>query len=423
MSSKQLLPEGWSERRLRDLASINPDQLRDDTPTDTVIDYIDLGAVEKACHVPRPQTMRFGDAPSRARRRTRPGDILASTVRPYLRGFTRITENGQPRNLVASTGYAVIRPNELLDGDFVYQHILSQGFLDHLVPRMTGSNYPAVNASDVEDYPVPCPPPEQRRFIGTVLSSVDNAIEHTRAVIDQTRKLKSAMLQDLLTNGLPGLHKKFANNKKVGRYPADWRLVPLDDLIDDGRPICYGILMPGRGYPGGVPVVKVKDIRGGQIDESDILLTSPELDEEYRRSRLRTGDLLMTIRGSTGRVAIVPATLDRANITQDTARLSVSNDVTRDYLYYALQGHALQQLVQHHTIGQAVKGINIEEVRKLSIPLPGDDERTQIVDLFHRIEERLTSEHALLTRLLATKSALSQALLTGRVPVAVKGDE
>lgn len=267
------------------------------------------------------------------------------------------------------------------------------------------------------------PPVAVQHFTCNLLHSADEAIDHTRAVIDQTRKLKSAMLQDLLTNGLPGRHKKYVNNNKVGCYPADWRLVPLDHIVDDGRPICYGILMPGRGYPGGVPVVKVKDIRGGQIDESDILLTSPELDEEYRRSRLRTGDLLMTIRGSTGRVAIVPATLDRANITQDTARLSVSDDVTRDYLYYALQGHALQQLVQHHTIGQAVKGINIEEVRKLLIPLPGDDERTQIVELFHRIEERLTSEHALLTRLLATKSALSQALLTGRVPVAVKGDE
>lgn len=413
----------WMHCRLSGLAEINPEQLKDDTPADMVIDYIDLGAVEQVGHVPRPQRMRFGDAPSRARRCTRAGDILASTVRPYLRGFTRVVENGRPCNLVASTGYAVIRPKDSLDGDFVYQHVLSQGFLDHLVPRMTGSNYPAVNASDVEDYPLTCPPPEERRFIGMVLSSVDDAIDQTRAVIDQTRKLKSAMLADLLTNGLPGRHKKYAKHAKVGRYPADWKLIPLNGLIEEGRPICYGILMPGRGYPGGVPVIKVKDIRGGQIDESDILLTSPELDEEYRRSRLRTGDLLMTIRGSTGRVAIVPATLDRANITQDTARLSISDNITRDYLYYALQGHALQQVIQHHTIGQAVKGINIEEVRKLPIPLPAESERTQIVNLFHRIEDRLKSEHDLLARLIATKSALSQALLTGRVPVPTKGGE
>ena len=313
-----------------------------------------------------------------------------------------------------------IRAKETLaDNKFLFHLLHWMG--PQLLNNLQGSGQPNLNGELINSVEVLIPPLDEQRKLITIFDAIDDATDRTRAVIHQTRKVKTALLQDLLTNGLPGRHNKYSNDKKVGRYPADWRLVPLDDLNDDGRPICYGILMPGRGYPGGVPVVKVKDIRGGQIDESDILLTSPELDEEYRRSRLRTGDLLMTIRGSTGRVAIVPSTLDRANITQDTARLSVSDDVTRDYLYYALQGHALQQLVQHHTIGQAVKGINIEEVRKLSIPLPGDDERTQIVELFHRIEERLTSEHALLTRLLATKSALSQALLTGRVPVPTKG--
>ena len=72
----------------------------------------------------------------------------------------------------------------------------------------------------------------------------------------------------------------------------------LDELIQPGRPITYGILKPGTGYPGGIPVVKVKDMRDGMIDQTDMLLTSPEIDTQYQRSKLRRGDLLISIRGS-----------------------------------------------------------------------------------------------------------------------------
>ena len=105
--------------------------------------------------------------------------------------------------------------------------------------------------------------------------------------------------------------------------------VPLDDLIDDDRPITYGILKPGTGFAGGIPVVKVKDMRDGIIDESDLLLTSPDIDQAYQRSKLRAGDLLISIRGSIGRMAEVPDSLQDANITQDTARLSVKPAYSR----------------------------------------------------------------------------------------------
>lgn len=252
-----------------------------------------------------------------------------------------------------------------------------------------------------------------------VVSGINEVIKATRAVIEQTRRLKSALLQELLTKGLPGRHKKFITHHKLGRVPADWTQKTLNDVVDRDRPVCYGILMPGRGHPGGVPVVKVKDLVDGRIDESDILLTSPELDEEFRRSRLRTGDILLSIRGTTGRVAIVPATLNNANITQDTARLSVADDDVRDFLYYLLQSFPLQQQIQHHTIGQAVKGINIEEVRKLPVALPGKEELHQIVGLFHAVEERLQHDSARLDQLQRTKSALSQGLLTGKIPVSI----
>lgn len=199
--------------------------------------------------------------------------------------------------------------------------------------------------------------------------------------------------------------------------PAVWGAIQLDECIEAGRPICYGILMPGKGLPGGVPVIKVKNIRNGEIDESDLLLTSPEIDKQYARSRVRAGDILLTIRGTTGRTAIVPPSLADANITQDTARLSIRSELSADYIFFSLQSPGLQRQIRDQTRGQAVKGINIGDVRRLLIPLPPRDEQEQLARSFKAILANDVATRASLDALRRTKAALSSALLTGEVRV------
>ena len=143
----------------------------------------------------------------------------------------------------------------------------------------------------------------------------------------------------------------------------------MDDIIETGRPITYGILKPGSGFVGGIPVVKVKDMQDGVIDQSNLLLTSPEIDAQYQRSKLRAGDLLITIRGSVGRMAEVPENLEGANITQDTARLTISNEYNKIYIRGVLESAPLQLEMERNIRGVAVKGINIGFLRELQIPI------------------------------------------------------
>ena len=147
------------------------------------------------------------------------------------------------------------------------------------------------------------------------------------------------------------------------------KTTPLNDLIKTDRPITYGILKPGTGFPGGIPVVKVKDMQNGIIDESDLLLTSPEIDAQYQRSKLCKGDLLISIRGSVGRMAIVPESLEGANITQDTARLTIDETYNPVYVRGVLESAPLQTEMERNIRGVAVKGINIGFLRELQIPI------------------------------------------------------
>ncbi|MFD2783200.1 hypothetical protein ACFS32_21610 [Novosphingobium pokkalii] len=149
------LPSGWHEVVLSDVAEVNPDTLRASTAPDFAFGYIDISQIDGPGQCAGWTEQTFGEAPSRARRRVQAGDILVSTVRPYLRSFAQVPS--APLPLVASTGFAVIRATGEADQQFLYQHVLHASFIDHLTPRMTGSNYPAVSASDVEAYPISLP--------------------------------------------------------------------------------------------------------------------------------------------------------------------------------------------------------------------------------------------------------------------------
>ena len=163
--------------------------------------------------------------------------------------------------------------------------------------------------------------------------------------------------------------------------------MPLNDLVEDDRPITYGILKPGTGYPGGVPVVKVKDMRDGVIDQTKLLLTTPELDNRYRRSRLRAGDLLISIRGSVGRMAEVPKNLENANITQDTARLTIKPEYNKIYIRGVLESEPLQQDMERNIRGVAVKGINIGYLRLLGIPMCDRIKQDRLANLYQQSDK------------------------------------
>ena len=135
LSSWGTVPADWGTARLGDLTEINR---RRWNPSDgSLILYLDLASIVSPGCIATPREIRSMDAPSRARRRVGPGDILVSTVRPNLRSFARIVH--APRNLVASTGFAVLTPLTTVSGSFVYHHIMAQRFADYLDQASTGT--------------------------------------------------------------------------------------------------------------------------------------------------------------------------------------------------------------------------------------------------------------------------------------------
>lgn len=301
-----------------------------------------------------------------------------------------------------------------------------QRFISDDVQGSTGLSN--INWARLKAKAVACPPLPQQRRIAEILSTLDEAIEQTETLIAKHQQIKAGLMHDLFTRGVtvdghlrptreqaPDLYKE----SPLGWIPREWGFAALQEIVNPNRPIVYGILMPGYGCDGGVPVVKVKDIRGGTIDESKLLLTSPQIDQEYRRSRLQPGDILLTIRGSVGRLAVVPSSLAEANITQDTARISIQNGNAQFYRYF-LETSAARRHFEINTLGVAVQGINLGEVRKTLVPVTDLHEQDRIANRIDDCVRRILCEQLLLEKLRKKRVGLMHDLLTGRVRVSNK---
>ena len=110
-------------------------------------------------------------------------------------------------------------------------------------------------------------------------------------------------------------------------FPKEWGLIDLRDAIEPGRPITYGILKPGPEVSEGVSYVRVADYPGNRLNLQTVRKTSELIESEFARARLRAGDLLLSIRGTVGRLIVIPSELEGANITQDSARLSIQRSL------------------------------------------------------------------------------------------------
>ena len=187
----------YDRLHLRDIADVNCRSLGGDTPSDFAFSYISLSDVEPGLISGNLEKHRFDEAPSRARRCVTAGDILMATVRPNLQAFARVT--GKHAGCIASTGFAVITAKPGFDPDYVYQYLFSAHVTGQLNALVVGSNYPAVNASDVEALLIYCPPLGDQQRIARVLSALDLSLQKLSRRRDQLVAEKKALMQQLLT--------------------------------------------------------------------------------------------------------------------------------------------------------------------------------------------------------------------------------
>ena len=183
----------WEKKRIKDFCEVNPktEELEDE------FIYIDLESVSKGCLLSK-NIISKTNAPSRAQRVLKNNDILFQCVRPYQMNNLLFNAENADFQYVASTGYAQIRTQE--NSSFVYQLLHSSKFNKEVMLRCTGSSYPAISSSDLEDIEVYICGVEEQQKIGYFLDLIDRRIAVQNKIISDLKVLKKELCRKMLSS-------------------------------------------------------------------------------------------------------------------------------------------------------------------------------------------------------------------------------
>ena len=175
---------------------------------------------------------------------------------------------------------------------------------------------------------------------------------------------------------------------KLPELPKGWAWASLEQLSSAVDTICYGVVQPGKEVPGGIPLVRVCDVDSGQVAASSLRTISADVDRQYERSRLRGQEVLVTVVGTIGRVAVVPERLSGANIARAVARIVSSALFPSEWIAFALQSPRLQQWLTREAREVARKTLNIGTLTQTAIPVAPISEMKAILELLPAMQQR-----------------------------------
>ncbi len=325
-------------------------------------------------------------------------------------------------NLVCGYHLAILRPNEhLLHGDYL-RYALSTGAAKRQF-RMyaNGITRFGLRSADIGRVRIPLPPVVEQRKISAILSSVDDAIEKTQAVIDQVQVIKSGLMQELFTSGLPGRHTQFRRTS-IGRIPKIWSVDRIGDLGQEGRPAVkagpFGSSLKKSFYvSAGYRVYGQEQVLAGDLSQGNYYIDEERF-QSLKSCAVKSGDILMSLVGTFGRAIVVSEDHEPGIINPRLVRLSLDPLlILPEFFCYWLQCVQTRKALAGAAQGGTMSVLNTGIIKTLSLGRPPVDEQAEIVAALKAIDRRLDREDATRAAASHVKSALMSVLLTGELRV------
>lgn len=338
--------------------------------------YIDISSVENGTgKIDFSNKIKGSDAPSRAKRAVKKGDILFSTVRPNLKAYGYV-EREDCDCCIASTGFAVISAKTMVLSKYVYYMLYSEPVQTQLASMMGKGAYPSVNQKDVSQIQIPLPPLSVQEAMVTALDNYHKIIDGSKQVVD--------------------------NYKPTIQYDSSWNKTKVGDVVEfiSGVTLSVGECEDTNG----IPLITIADVtEDGYIKTDEIrkVLT------DKRVNYLQRGDLLFNWRNGSknlvGKTALFDMDGDYIFASFLLGIRPNTQKILSEFLWivlnqYRVEGRYMQFMRQN------VNGLfNREELKDVEIPCPPLDVQKGVVDrIFNEI--RLVLQNKQLMSIFAQKS-------------------
>ena len=175
-------------------------------------------------------------------------------------------------------------------------------------------------------------------------------------------------------------------NLRFPGYKGAWKNVSLEDATS--KTISYGIVQAGEHVEDGMPYIKSIDLNE-ELNLDRLQRTSMAIAHKYRRSEVRPGDIVFSLRGNIGVSQIVPSSIEVANLTQGTARISVSKDHSNVFVRTALQTEKVIKHVLAVMKGSTFQEISLGDLREVEIYVPTLPEQQKIAAFLGAVDRKI----------------------------------
>jgi type I restriction enzyme S subunit len=313
-----------------------------------------------------------------------------------------------------------LRVKNELAPDFLEFFTNSESYWRQIDSVKGGRLKQGVNIPLLESLEIPLPPLAEQRAIAEVLRTVQRAKEATEKVIAATRQLKASLMKHLFTYGpvpLDQADQVELKETETGPVPEHWSCVPLGEVLTLAYryPSYYNIQYVEQGVP---------EIRGellgpnGDIEANMSMLRfiSRETSDRFPKTQLEPGDIVMSVRGTMGKIGLVPLWLAGANITANLIRLALQRGkVLPEFLKRTLLSRSFLRRLDELSPQTTIKTIQAPVLRSIPIPLPPLSEQREMAAQLAAVDAKLETEESRREALDALFKSLLHHLMTAKL--------
>lgn len=409
------VPAHWEVKPLKSIVSCNDDSLPESLPPNTPISYVDISAVSHDEGISVVQPMAFGEAPSRARRKAKVGDVVVSTVRTYLKAVASVDD--EHANCVYSTGFAVLRASsEQLTTEFLKWLALNDLFIQAVESHSEGLSYPAINSSELVNLKTVVPgQPEQRRIaliLDRETARIDALITKKTRFIELLKEKRQALITHAVTKGLdPTVKMKDSGAEWLGDIPEHWEFVPSNSLFPESKERAWvedEHLSATQKY-GVIPLAEYE-----RLEERQVTHAVKNLDQ---RKHAEVGDFVISMRSFEGGIELVKA---RGCVRSSYVVLKAGKKAHVGFFTYLFKSSAyIQGLQATATFIRDGQDLSYSNFRQVKLPCPSLDEQKIVADFLERSVNRIDllslKTQRSIDLLKERRSALITAAVTGQI--------
>lgn len=263
-----------------------------------------------------------------------------------------------------------ILPKENVMPRYLYYILTS---LD-LAKYATGATIPHIYFKDYSKEKVFLPTIAQQLQIAATLDKASELITLRKKQLEELDVLAESVFYDMF--GDPVKNEK------------GWKKEPLENIVAKDCPLTYGIVQPGDDFFNGVPIVRPVDLTENLVKVKSLKLIDPQISAKFRRTLLKGGELLLSVRGTTGIVSLADKELNGCNVSRGITPIWFDNDFKILFAYRLFKCDEILNEIRKFTYGATLKQINLSDLRKIEVPTPPLPLQTRFAIIIEKIEQQ-----------------------------------